>query len=167
MRVNDIRLKAPAQTDQSGEIASERKRVVVLALAYLRAPYAMRVQKRIVMTSGAGIDNSMPLPRLSAGEIDGDVDVPIRMLAMLDQMKNTQLFLRNAGPWFRRMPRLASPDILHKNSQRQQWRSIAETAILGPIISIQRVPNYAKNLRKISDPKKLQSFARSKETVEI
>ena len=92
MRVNDIRLKAPAQTDQSGEIASERKRVVVLALAYLRAPYAMRVQKRIVMTSGAGIDNSMPLPRLSAGEIDGDVDVPIRRLAMLDQMENAHCF---------------------------------------------------------------------------
>jgi hypothetical protein len=37
-------------------------------------------------------NNSMPLPRLSAGEIDGGVDVPIRRLAMLDQMENAHCF---------------------------------------------------------------------------
>jgi hypothetical protein len=82
--MNDIRLKAPAQTHQSSKIASERPWAALLTLAYLHAPHTMRVKKLVVMTSGAGVNDLMALPRLSAGQIDGDVDVPITMLAMLD-----------------------------------------------------------------------------------
>ena len=88
MRVNDIRLKPAAQTDQCHKVANEREWAVLLALAYLRAPHAIRVEKRIVMASGAGVDNLMALPRLPAGQIDCNVDVPIRMPAMLDQMED-------------------------------------------------------------------------------
>jgi hypothetical protein len=64
MRVNDVRFKRPAQTDQSGQIANERQWVAFLTLAYLHSPHAMRVEKRIVMPSGAGIDDLMAFPRL-------------------------------------------------------------------------------------------------------
>jgi hypothetical protein len=87
MRVNDVRLKRPAQTDQSGKIANKRQWVALLTLAYLHSPHAMRVEKRIVMASGACIDDLMAFPRLSASQIDGDIDVPITMHAVLDQMK--------------------------------------------------------------------------------
>jgi len=88
MRVNDIRLKRPAQTDQSGKIANERQWVAFLTLAYLNSPHAMRVEKRIVMPSSACIDDLMAFPRLSASQIDGDIDVPITIHAVLDQMEN-------------------------------------------------------------------------------
>jgi hypothetical protein len=48
----------------------------------------MRVEKRIVMPSGACIDDLMAFPHLSASQIDGDIDVPIAMHAVLDQMEN-------------------------------------------------------------------------------
>ena len=82
----NVRLKRPAQTDQSGKIANERQWVALLTLAYLHSPHAMRVEKRSVMPSSASIDDLMAFPRLSASQIDGDIDVPITMHAVLDQV---------------------------------------------------------------------------------
>jgi len=88
MCVDDIRLEFPAQTDQRGEIAKEHEWVALLALVNLYAPDTIRVEKRIVMTSGTGIDDLMAFPRLFASQIDGHIDVPITMIAVLDQMEN-------------------------------------------------------------------------------
>lgn len=40
------------------------------------------------MATGAGVDNLMSLLHLSARQVDSNVDVPIAMQAMLDQMEN-------------------------------------------------------------------------------
>jgi hypothetical protein len=86
--MNDIRLKPPAQPHQGRNTASERQGTALLALAYLCALHAMRVEKRIVMAPAAGVDNLMSLSHLSARQVDSNVDIPIAMPAMLDQMKN-------------------------------------------------------------------------------
>jgi hypothetical protein len=89
MRVKDVRLKLPAQMDQGRKIPCKLKWAAFLTLAYFRPAYAMRIEKPIVMSSRAGKDDFVAFLRLSAGEIDGNINVPIAMLAMLDQMDNS------------------------------------------------------------------------------
>lgn len=85
MCVDDIRLESSAKADQGGQVSKNRKQLALLADRL--APYAFRSEEGFVIASGACINDLMALPRLHASEINGEMNISMGMIAMLDQMK--------------------------------------------------------------------------------